>query len=207
MAYATLDEVMQEMGVLDEDIDIGLLQAKIDAAQDIIENATHRSFEAAADETRLIDYSEETVDGRTLHLPYDLCQITEVLNGDGEELTVNEYVTTPRLRTVSGGSSLIPAVRDAWPWYALTIKSSVSKSWTYSDDREEAISITGRWAFSVTPPAAIKAATIRLAHWLYMQKDDLRDREESEVSQDGILLLIGDLPNDVQARLMPFIKV
>jgi hypothetical protein len=207
MAYATLEEVMQEMGVLEEGINTDLLQAKIDAAQDIVENVTHRCFEADADETRLIDYSEETVDGRTLHLPYDICQIAEVLNGDGEEVTVNEYVTTPRLRTVSSGSSVMPAVRDAWPWYALTIKSSVSKAWTYEDDREEAISITGRWAFSVTPPAAIKAATIRLAHWLYMQKDDLRDREESEVSQDGILLLMGDLPNDVQARLLPFVRL
>lgn len=207
MAYVTLEEVMQEMGVLEDDVDTSLLQSKIDAAQKIIERVTHRTFEAAADETRLIDYSEDTVDGRTLHIPYDICQITEVLNGDGVEVTVNEYVTEPRLRTVSGSSSVMPAVHDAWPWYAVTIKMSSNKAWTYEDDREEAISITGRFAFSVTPPSLIKQATIRLADWLYHQKDDLRDREASEVSEDGIPLLMGDLPNDVRVRLMPYVRV
>lgn len=209
MAYVTIEEVMQEMDILSEDVDEVLLQRKIDSAQNIIENVTNRRFEASADETRLIDCIEgETVDGRTLFIPYDICEITTILNGDEDntEVTVDEYVTEPRLRTVSGGSSVMPAVHDAWPWYAVRLKFSANKSWDYTDDQEEAISITGRWAFSITPPAAIKDATIRLSDWLYHQKDNLDDREENTTGTDGILLMMSDLPSDVQSRLMRYVR-
>ncbi|NJN54077.1 MAG: hypothetical protein HC804_04560 [Anaerolineae bacterium] len=207
MAYATVEDLLHEMGMPAEDADEDTLQEKLDAAQDIIDRVTARAFEATADETRLIDCTPDMVNGRTLHIPYDLCQITTILNGDGVAVTADEYVTEPRLRTVSGGVSSLPAVRNAYPWYAITLKTSSGKAWTYDTDPEEAISITGRFAYSTTAPAAIKNACIRLADWLYQQRNDLRDRQESGVSEDGILLLMSDLPNDIQARLIPFVRV
>ena len=207
MAYATVEDLLHEMGMPAEDADEDKLQEKLDAAQRIIDRVTKRTFEASADETRLIDCSEETVNGRILYIPYDLCQITTVLNGDGVEVTVDEYVTEPRLRTVSGSTSVMPAVHDAHPWYALKLKLSSGKVWEYEDDPEEAISITGRFAYSVTAPPDIKDACIRLADWLYQQRNDLRDRQESIVSEDGTVLLMGDLPRDVQARLIPYVRV
>lgn len=207
MAYALLEELVQEMGLPPEDfVDDGLLQEKLDAAQVIIEGVTKRSFEAGADETRLIDCTPDTVNGRTLHVPYDLCQITSIVNGDGVTITADEYVTEPRLRSVADGASILPAVRDAWPWWGVTLKASSGKAWSYTSDPEEAITITGRFAFSVTPPDDIKTATLRLADWLYQQRNDLRDRQESGTSTDGVLLPMADLPMDVQARLTRYVR-
>lgn len=207
MGYATVEDLLHEMGIPSEDADEDLLQSKLDAAQDIIDRVTARTFEASVDETRLIDCTEETVDGRTLYPPYDLCQITSIVNGDGTAVDVDEYVTLPRLRMVSGGSSVLPAVPDARPWYGITLKLSSGQVWTYDTDPEEAISITGRFAYSVTAPQAIKNACLRLADWLYQQRNDMRDRQESATSDDGILLLMADLPTDIQARLIPFVRV
>lgn len=206
MAYLTVEELQRELGVLDDPIDEQAYEDAIADAQDIIERTTHRRFEVTADETRTVDYNDETVRGRSLLLPWDLCQITSITNGDGTSITPSQYVTSPRLRTVSGSDVLMPAVTDAWPWYELVLLSSSDVAWTYETDPEAAISITGRWGFSVTPPAMIKRACARLADWLYQQRDDMRDRPETAVSQDGILLLMSDLPTDVQRRLMPFVR-
>lgn len=207
MAYATLAELKSELDLGDSDVDEVLMQRKLDEAQRIIDRVTERVFEAAMDEIRLIDYEEgKTVDGRKLILPEDLCQITSVTNGDGVTVTFDEFVTVPRLRSV-GAEVTLPDSPQAWPWWAIQLKANSGKRWTYDTDPEEAISVVGRWAFSVSAPADVKGATIRLADWLYHQKDSLADREESEVGQDGVLLLMGDLPKSVQARLMSYVRV
>lgn len=207
MAYATLEELKSELDLTYENTDDNLLQRKLDEAQGIIEQVCHRRFEAGEDETRLIDWSEETVDGRTLYLPEDLCQITEVVNGDGETVPFTAFVTEPRLRTVGGGVIALPDSPKSWPWYALTLKASSTLAWTYDTDPEEAISVTGRWAFSVTAPAIIKGVTLALTDWLYHRKDNPQNWEESDVSPEGVLLLMSDLPADIQRRLMPFVRV
>ena len=206
MAYITVEEFQREMGVLDDPIDETAFEDAIADAQDIIERTTHRRFEVTADETRTVDYNDATVRGRCLSLPWDLCQITSITNGDGTAVTPGQYVTTPRLSSVSGSTVSLPDTADAWPWYELVLLSSSSVAWTYETDPEAAISIVGRWGFSVTPPAMIKRACARLAAWLYHQRDDLRDRPDTAVSEDGILLLMSDLPTDVQRRLIPFVR-
>lgn len=206
MAYITVQELQRELGVFDDNIDELSFEDVIADAQDIIERTTHRRFEVTADETRTVDYNDMTVRGRSLFLPWDLCQITSITNGDGTSITPSQYVTMPRLNAESGGIVSLPSNTDAWPWYEITLLSSSSVAWTYETDPEAAISIVGRWGFSVTPPAAIKRACARLAAWLYTQRDDLRDRVDTAVSEDGILLLMSDLPTDVQRRLLPFVR-
>lgn len=206
MAYATVEEVLREMDAMDVGVDEELLAEKIDEAQRVIEGITDRVFEAAADTTRYVDYERRGVDGRTLFLPWDICQIASITNGDGTAVTVNDYVTVPRLRDVSGGRSHVPNNPQGWPFYAIELKQGADVTWTYQTTPEEAIAIEGRWAFSVTPPADIKRACIRLAHWLYLQKDDLRDRPAPQTSQEGILLLMNELPGDVQSRLLRYVR-
>lgn len=208
MAYAALADIERELDLLDTDVDETTLQDKLDQAEDIIENVTRRVFEADEDETRTINCDDEHVNGRSLYLPWDLCQISSITNGDGTAVDLSYLTTRPFLKSLSGGVLSVPANHpDGWPWYELRLKASSDVTWTYDTDREDAISITGRWAFSVTAPPLIKAATIRLAAWLYTQKDDLRDRPETETTPDGLLLLMSDLPEDVQMRLRKFVKV
>lgn len=146
-----------------------------------------RSFEAAADTTRTFDAVMD-VDGPLLYLDDDLCQITSVTNGDGVVVAANEYTTQPRNET---------------PYYALKLLASSGKSWTYEDDHEDAIAIVGRWAWSVTAPTAIVQAAIRLASYLYQQKDNAQELDRTVVT-GGTVLLPSDLPRDLAQMLDPY---
>ena len=201
MAYATLDDLRNELRIEDV-VDDDILSEKISAAQRLIEQVCNRQFEASTDETRFVDYSSHTIQGRSLLLPWDVCRITQIVNGDGEVVPVDAYVTTPRLRTVEAGESLMVDVPQWWPWYAITLKASSGLRWTYEEDREEAIRITGRFAFSETAPPNVRSATVRLAYWLYQQRDVATDLPVVGVSrQIGVVLTPSTLPQDVAQRL------
>jgi hypothetical protein len=149
---------MRELGIESDD-DNPLIATYIAAAQAAIDLWCNRTFEAVADTTRYIDAIGQHIGGYDLMIPPEvgeLASITEVLNGDGIEVTSSQYVTVPR---------------NAAPFYGLRIKGSAGKTWVYDDDFEDAIAITGRWAYSVSPPAPIKTACIKLAAFYYRQKD------------------------------------
>lgn len=157
-----------------------LLGECIARAQALIDDYTGRAFEAAADTTRTFDAVAD-VNGPLLYVDEDLCQITSVTNGDGVVVAANEYTTQPRNET---------------PYYALRLLASSGKAWTYEDDHEDAISIVGRWAWSVTAPTAIAQAAIRLASYLYRQKDSANDLDRAVVVGNSTLLP-SDLPSDL----------
>ena len=107
-----------------------LLQLMLDAATNRIDSRTGRTFQAASDAVRYFDPSADILRGE-LWLDQDLSYVTSVINGDLTDLTTGIY-TNPRNDT---------------PYYSLGIKSSASNSWTYATDHQNAISVTGRWAF------------------------------------------------------------
>jgi hypothetical protein len=87
------------------------------------------------------------------------------------------------------------------------LKLNANVRWTYGDgDPEEAITITGRWAFSVTAPEAVTQATLLLAEWLYHRKDNPADRDENKTSRHGVPLVMADLPDDVRELLIPLLR-
>lgn len=199
MAYATLEQLKAELNITHTREDV-ILATKLEDAQAILERAYRRRFEATAEETRYVDYSPVAVkDGRALFVPWDVCRISQIVNGDGRIITADEYVTVPRLRSVSGGESLLPAVAEAWPWYAIQLKASTGLVWTYDESPEEAIAITGKFAFSETAPYVVRRATIRLAAWLYHQRDTMTDILAPTASKEGTTLMPSSLPEDVQA--------
>jgi hypothetical protein len=177
-----------------------LLEGKLQEAQTILERVFNRRFEATAVETRYVDCAHPFVEGRNLLLPWDVCQITEIVNGDGTVIPVEAYVTTPRLRSVANGASLAVAVAEWWPWYAVTLKSNSGLSWRYTGSREEAIAITGLFAFSATVPSNVRSATVRLAYWLYQQRDVATDMPGG-AGKHG-MVLPAHLPQDVSARMV-----
>jgi hypothetical protein len=202
MAYATLADLKAELSIT-ATRDDALLTAKLEEAQFIIERTYNRRFEATAVETRLLDcaYPHVGDDGRTLLLPWDVCQIDEVRNGDGTVIPVEAYVTTPRLRSVADGASVAIDVPEWWPWYAIVLKAGSGLRWRHNGSPEEAIAITGMFAFSATPPANVRSATIRLAYWLYQQRDVAADVSSATVGKQGKVLLPAQLPQDVEMRL------
>lgn len=153
-AYATLAELRASPELklaAGETADNTLLQDLLDAVKQMIDTHTGRIFAAASDTTRHYD-AWRNVEGLALYLPDDLCQITTITNGDGVVVASDEYTTTPK---------------DSTPYWKIKLLASSGKSWTYTDDPEDAITILGRHSYSVTAPNDIKRANIIGAAALY----------------------------------------
>lgn len=166
-----------------------LLTTCLANAQAMIEARTGRVFEASADSTKKFDAITDT-DMGMLVLGADLCQITQVVNGDGSIVPSSSYLTEPPRST---------------PYWAIRLKRS-SSPWCFVTDPEDAIQITGRWAYSVTVPADIAQATVRLAAFLYRQKDTAVDGDRPLLTGDGNVLMPSRLPNDVAEMIRPYVK-
>ena len=177
-----------------------LLTRLCTAAEAITVAKCNRNFEADADTTRQFDapsalFGQEvdTRDFYDLTFDHDLCQITTITNGDGTLVTAGQYVTQPNNYT---------------PWYGIHLKINAGIVWTFTDTPENAISIVGRWAYSVTPPDAIVQANVRLTAWLYRQKDTSKDNSADRpiMSPSGVVIMPSNLPNDYLALINNFIR-
>ena len=177
--YASLPDLTAYLGIDESTADDGLLTQFLARAQAAIDDICHRTFEASADTTRRYDY--RSVDGYTLYLDTDLCAITSVVNGDGSTIVASSYTTEPRNMT---------------PFYALRLRSIVGLAWDgYTDD----IAVTGKFAYSTTAPAAVQQATVRLAAWLYRQKDNTGS--DAPMIAGDVTILPARLPADVYELL------
>jgi len=61
--------------------------------------------------------------------------------------------------------------------------------------------IVARWGYSLTPPADIEHAAIRLAAWMYRQRGTANDPDRPTVADGGLVLLPSALPDDVRSIL------
>lgn len=184
MAYATLAQLKTFLKIAAATTtDDGLLAENVTRAQSIIERVTSKAYEASQDATKYFDAVRD-VYSRTLFFDNQwLAAITSITNGDGVALTSADYVTEPR---------------NTGPWFGLTLKTSASAVWTFSTDPEDAITIVGKWAYATTPPDYIVQATIRLAAYLYRQKDNATgDADRPLLTGDGVTIMPQALPADV----------
>jgi uncharacterized phiE125 gp8 family phage protein len=186
MAYCTVAGLKAYLGVGDG-ADDALLLTLIGAAQAVIEKQTGRTFEATADSVRYLD-ARADVRGAVLWLDADCAAITSIVNGDGATVAANKYVTDPRNGT---------------PIYAVRLLGSSGMAWTGGDDNENAIAVTGKWAFSVEAPADIVQACTRLAAFFYRQKDNMGEGDRAIVANGATVLPVA-LPKDMLAMLAPY---
>jgi len=188
MAYTTTAQVKTYAGIGGSGDDI-LIGSLITYAQKAIDNYCNRTFEGSAT-NRVFDVGGDT-EGNTLWFDEDCASITTVTNGDASstEVTSAQYVTIPRNRT---------------PYHGIKILSSAGKVWEYSTDPEGAITVNGVWAYSATAPNDIVHACTRLATFLYRQKDTSMDIDRPILTDAGVTLLPGSLPNDVKTILEPY---
>lgn len=162
-----------------------LLQHFVDTAQASIDRFCRQTFEAEEDVTRYFDAAEDVDDG-LLMLDAPLCAITSVTNGDGNPVSASKYVTEPR---------------NAAPWWGLRLKANAGIVWTYSGAPENAIAVTGKWAYSESAPADIVQVTLRMASYLYRQRNNATDLDRA-VQLSGGVILPADLPRDIQTFLV-----
>ena len=185
MAYASLAELKAYIGIpTGTTTDDALLTAILARAQAFIESpaGTGRVFEAASDTTRYFD-AQRDVDGRALYFDdgSDLAQLTSVVN-DGVTIPLSAIALEPR---------------NATPYFGLTLKLGLDYEWDWDTTPEGAIAVTGRWAYSVTPPLDIVHATLRLAYVYYRQRDNAMDIPAPVISSDGVALMPTAIPRDV----------
>jgi len=141
--------------------------------------ATHR-FDAVRDVSD---------DGRTLYLDADLAEVTTITNGTA--VAVTKYVTVPVNST---------------PYREIRLKQSAGELFTYSSDPENAISVRGKWAYSTSAPADIVQATIRLAAYMYAQKD-ASVFYVTAFPGEGVMTVPQGIPRDVREILDRRVKI
>jgi len=174
--------------------DDALLTVLIAAAQAAVEEYTHRTFEAATATAKTFDAVRDVGKGddrRTLYLDQDLCTISSIVNGDGTTVTAAQYVTEPRSVT---------------PYYAIRLKASANVAWTYNDDPEGAIIVTGKWSYSASAPNDIVQATKRMAGFMYRQKD-MQAYDSTAFSELGVLRVKHKIPEDITQFLEPYLRL
>lgn len=180
MAYTTASDVKTYLGIA-ASTDDTLIGSLITRAQKIIEEYTGRLFEAA---TLTKYFTIDNVEGRWLYLwGYDLLSITTLINGDGTEIASANYRLAPRNET---------------PKWAIRLDGDTS--WEFTDSDSE-IAVAGTWGYAATAPNDIVHACIRLAAFLYKQKDTTADVDRPMMTGDGITIMPSQLPKDVQMIL------
>jgi hypothetical protein len=188
--YCQAYDVKAHLGVNSPDDD-QLINGYIAGATAWIDRYCHRTFIASADTTRYIDAAGDHLRGLTLYIDHvgELCSITEIINGDGLEVVAADYVTTPRAST---------------PIYAIRLKANSGVIWRWTTDWEQAIAVTGRWAYSITPPDPIKQACVQLAAFYYRQKD--APFTDVTAIEAGVVIRPIGVPAHVRAMLEQYRK-
>ena len=186
MAYTTSALLKTYLGATTSNDDT-LLTALIARAQAIVDAHCRRTFEASANTERTFDAVRD-VKALLLYLDADLCEINSITNGDAVTVTSGQYTTEPRNQT---------------PYHAIRLLSSASVSWTYTTDPEDAITITGKWAYSTAAPDDIVHATLRLAAYLYRQRDNAADLDRAVIAGNATILP-AQLPSDIKTILAPY---
>jgi hypothetical protein len=190
MAYTSSAIIKQYLGISEVDDD-PLLDALITYAQQAIDSYTGRTFEASADATRKFTVGEDT-EGRMLYLDGDLASVTSIItDADATSpttLAATDYITHPRNRT---------------PYHAIEILGSSNNSWTYSNDPQGGITVTGKWAWSTAAPNDIVHACNRLVGYYYRQKD-AGVFDTTAIPDAGIIQIPQGIPRDVQMILDPY---
>ena len=194
MAYCTLAQLKEYLDV-GEIKDDKLLGDLIDRATALMDTYCKRAIIAAADSDRYFTVGRDT-DGRYL-LFDDLCAaVTTVLNGDSASTEVTSAQFTP-------------LDKNKGPFYGIKLLGSSGKTWQYVTDPEDAIKVTGAWAwFDVdATPADVVQTAVRLAGWLYRQRDSGADIDRPMLTDGGVTLLPSQLPSDVRRALDPYRKL
>lgn len=191
MVYAALADVRSYLGVgAPETADDALLTALIARSQGVIDRYTGRTFEASTQTRyflpRHIDYDDSSI----LMVDTDLLTVTTLRNGDDAATIIpdTDYWLWP-----------FAAANDGAPYWGIKLKAGASQPrWDFGTDGR--VQVAGTWGYSATAPDAIKHATIRLAGYLYRQ----RDSQVFEATADpvtGQMTIPPGMPKDVRLIL------
>lgn len=183
--YVTKLDLKEYLRIDGEDDD-GLFDTLLKAAQARVDQICQRTFEASADSIRFFD-AYEVVAGHTLFFKEDLAAITRLEN-NGAVVPSTGYTLLPR--------------NGPKPYYGLKLTKGRFEP---GSTPEDAIKITGKWAYSETAPFDIVQACKRLAGFYFREKDS-QVFEVIGPSDQANITLPQTEPAAVKAILRPYIK-
>ena len=150
--------------------DDNLILSMVAAATGYLENGWGYVYRCDSDTDR--EFYEDDVDGGRLRFDKPIASIASITNGDGAAVAASEYILSPR---------------DG-PYFEARLKQAASVAWiTYPDP----ITVTGRWALTVTPPARVKEACKVVVNYLYDKKNTGIDADRQIITAEGIILPAG----------------
>lgn len=152
-----------------------------------------RTFVASADTTRAF-HALGSVIGTTLYTSSDIAQTPTTVTHNNGATTV---VVTTNYMLLSDHEP------NAAPYSKLQLIDGTS--WAYTTNPVNAISITGRFAYSITPPDNIIRACIGLVVSMWRQRHTTANVSAATVSMDGTIVFPDGLPKSVVDLLEPYI--
>jgi hypothetical protein len=165
MAYLARADLKLYLGIAAADTsEDDLLDDLLVAAQAAIDSYCDRTFEAGTDSTRYFDAQRDS-DGTMLHLDEDLCQVAGITNGDDAA-------------TVVGGGDYVLLPQDP-PHNVVLLRNASPVTW------QGEISVTGRWAYSISAPDSIVQATREYTACMYRAYDRQGD-PDARASGSGL---------------------
>jgi hypothetical protein len=203
VAYVTLAELKSLLGSSSTDAggttdNDALLTNLIDYAQQIIETETGRVFQVASDTAATAHKfdAETAVLGNTLFVDADMGDVASDMTVVDGTITITD-------------TNFVLEPANGPPYYGIRLKSSSSDAWGNTDsdgNYEQAISVTASWCYG-SLPNDIKYACLRLARWLFKQRNDDTAITTPIITASGATLMPVDMPRDVAAILARYKRV
>lgn len=190
MDYATVEDLKTYLHITGTAHD-ALLADLITRASRLIDDHCGRWF-GTVSQTRTYDAVGLHLSGRLLLLDADLYSLTSIQNGDGATITPADVILRPL----------------NWPpYFGVSLKQGSGFRWGYTGDPEGAITVTGQWGFNPAVPDAVEHSALRLAAWLYRQRDTGGEGAQIEMTDHGVAVAPPRLPRDVVDMLSPYVKL
>lgn len=184
--YATLDDLRDYLshdGAIGT-VQDGLLTDCLLRAESQIDDYTRRRFTPWVG-TVVHRADTATRYGKRFYLDRDCIRLDAIVNGDGGTIPLS-------------AATLGPANPNP-PYRTVTLASG--HAWNAAPDGT--IAFAGTWGYSLRPPDAIVQATVRLAAYLYRQKD-VGVSDVSGFDQAGEVQYASGMPRDVLWLLSPY---
>lgn len=158
-----------------------VLQDMLSRALNALESMTDRNLYARQEVREF--HPEDDVQGPWLLLGDDLAEVVSVTNGDGTAWTQGvQYVTWP----------------SRPPFWKLKAVGGYSWGWSTDPDLDR-IQVDGYWGRTRNLEGESREAVIKLAAFLYRQRDNVSDADRPIVTPEGIVLMPARLPPEIQS--------